>query len=129
MKRLLSLVGSVQFLLLSCLSFGLLFANACEQTSAAQQRGPLQRTVQGKVETKANAPLANAVVYLKDTHTLAVKSFITDANGAYRFGQLSQNNDYEVWAESNGKKSSTHSISSLDSRQEFSMDLKIDTGK
>src|SRR5271156_4932933 len=39
----------------------------------AQQRGPVDRTVEGKVIDKVEAPLRGAVVYLKDDHTLAVK--------------------------------------------------------
>lgn len=95
----------------------------------AQQRGPVQRVVQGKVADKSDAPLKGAVVYLKDTHTLAVKSSITDDDGTYRFGQLAQNVDYEVWAESGGKKSNVKSISSFDSKNIFYINLKVDTGK
>jgi hypothetical protein len=93
------------------------------------QRGPVQRTVQGKVTDKSDAGLSGAVVYLKDGHTLSLKSFIAEADGSYRFGQLSQNTDYELWAESNGKKSPTKSISSFDSKNSFQINLKIDTGK
>jgi len=95
----------------------------------AQQRGPVQRVVQGKVTDKSDAALQGAVVYLKDGHTLAVKSFISDDQGAYRFGQLAQNTDYEIWAESNGKKSAVKTISSFDSKNQFFINLKIDTGK
>jgi len=129
MKRLLSFSGPLQFLLLACLSFGLLFASACEETVTAQQRGPSQRVVQGRVGNKAGAALPNAVVYLKDTRTLAVKSSFSDEKGTYRFGQLSQNTDYELWAEIDGKKSANHTISSFDTRNDFNIDLKIDTGK
>jgi hypothetical protein len=93
------------------------------------QRGPVQRTVQGKVTDKGEAGISGAVVYLKDDHTLAVKSFISEADGQYRFGQLTQNTDYELWAESNGKKSPTKTISSFDSKPSFQINLKIDTGK
>ena len=97
--------------------------------ACAQQRGPVQRIVQGKVTDKSEAPLKGAVVYLKDTHTLAVKSSITDDDGSYRFGQLTQNTDYEVWAENNGKKSNVKTISSFDTKNIFYINLKIDTGK
>jgi len=95
----------------------------------AAQRGPVQRTVQGKVVNKSEAGLNGAVVYLKDDHTLSVKSFISEANGEYRFGQLSQNTDYELWAEHNGKKSPTKTISSFDSKNSFQINLKIDIDK
>jgi len=95
----------------------------------AEQRGTAQRVVSGKVVDKGDAPLKGSVVYLKDDKTLAVKSFIADDAGAFRFGQLSQTTDYELWAELNGKKSNTRTISSFDNKNEFVMNLKIDTGK
>jgi Carboxypeptidase regulatory-like domain len=92
----------------------------------AQQRGPAQRVVQGKVVDGANAPIKGAVVYLKDSRSLSVKSFFSDDQGEYRFGQLSQNTDYEIWAENNGKKSAVKTISSFDSKNQFYINLKID---
>ena len=96
--------------------------------AAAQDRGPVQRTVQGKVTSKSGAVLKGSVVYLKNDHTLAIKSYIADDEGAFRFGQLSQNTDYELWAESNGKKSPIKTISSFDSKNSFDISLKVDTG-
>lgn len=96
--------------------------------ASAQDRGPVQRTVQGKVTSKAGAALKGSVVYLKNDHTLAIKSFIAEDDGGFRFGQLSQNTDYELWAESNGKKSPVKTISSFDSKNAFTIDLKVDTG-
>jgi hypothetical protein len=116
-------------------AFKVLFACCCMTASFlavsgpalfAQQRGNGQRVVQGKVFDADNAPIKGAVVYLKDGRSLSVKSFFSDDEGGYRFGQLSQNTDYEIWAENNGKKSSVKTISSFDSKNQFNINLKID---
>ncbi len=96
---------------------------------AAIAQDQAQRVVQGKVVDKGDAAIKSAVVYLKDGHTLSVKSYISGDDGSYRFGQLAQNTDYQLWAESNGKKSPVKSISSFDTKTEINITLKIDTGK
>jgi len=96
------------------------------QAPRALAQTQAQRVLDGKVENSAGAGM-KATVYLKDGHTLAVRSYVAGDDGTYRFGQLAQNADYEVWAEANGKKSSTRNISSFDTRNEFHIMLKIDT--
>jgi hypothetical protein len=88
-----------------------------------------QRMVKGKVVDKQDAGIKGAVVYLKDDHSLAVKSFFSGDDGSYRFAQLAQNVDYELWAESGGKKSAVKTISSFNTKAELEINLKIDTGK
>lgn len=113
---------SVAFL--CCLGVGASVAGFPAARAFAQQQA--QRVVEGKVVDKSDAGLKGAVVYLKDGHTLAVKSYIAGDDGSYRFGQLAQNTDYTIWAESDGKKSSVKSISSFDSKNTFNITLKIE---
>jgi hypothetical protein len=95
----------------------------------AQNIGQSVRVVQGTVRDSNDQPQANAVVYLQDQKSLEVRTYITEADGHYRFGQLSSEVDYQLWAEYKGHKSKTRSISSFDSKKEFTFDLKIDTSK
>jgi len=131
MKRILfrSLAGKAALVSSSLMVFAAGVPEASESYAVAQQRGPVQRIVQGKVTDQNNAALKGSVVYLKDGHSLSVKSFIADDQGEYRFGQLAQNTDYEIWAENNGKKSGVKTISSFDSKNQFYINLKIDTAK
>lgn len=98
---------------------------ACAPAAAAQSHGPVQRVLDGKVVDKNDKPITGAVVYLKDSKTMSVKSYLTDEEGHFRFGQLSQNIDYEVWAEQNGVHSKSKNISSFDNRNDFHFVLKI----
>lgn len=84
------------------------------------------RNVTGQVMTKSEAPLADAVVYLKNTKTLTIKSFITEKDGGYRFHGLSPNIDYEIYADYQGQKSQTKTISSFDNRNNITLNIKID---
>ena len=124
-----SLAGKAALVSSSLMVFAAGVPEAFESYAVAQQRGPVQRIVQGKVTDQGNAPLKGSVVYLKDGHSLSVKSFIADDQGECRFGQLAQNTDYEIWAENNGKKSGVKTISSFDSKNQFYINLKIDTAK
>jgi hypothetical protein len=87
------------------------------------------KNVSGTVLDKSDRPLGGAVVYLKNTKTLAVKSFISQDSGEFRFNALSPNVDYEVYAEFNGARSSTKTVSSFDSKTNVTMTLKVDTNK
>jgi hypothetical protein len=94
---------------------------------AAAQTG--QKVVEGKVVGSSNQPQPGAIVYLKNTKSGDIKSFISVADGTYRFGQLSPDVDYEIWAEYNGRKSTTKMVSSFDSKKLLDYQLKVDTGK
>jgi hypothetical protein len=88
------------------------------------------RTVRGVVVDKSSeAPVPSAVVFLKNTRTNAVRSYITDDEGNYRFSGLDPNVDYEIHAEKDGAKSATRTISSFDNKKEIVLNLKIEKKK
>jgi energy-converting hydrogenase Eha subunit E len=86
---------------------------------------PQVRSLQGQVVDNNDAPIGGAVVYLKNTKTLAVKTFIAGKDGTYRFNALSPSVDYEVYAEADGKKSDTKTLSSFDTQKQARINLKI----
>ncbi len=83
------------------------------------------RTVDGTVTLKGGGPVKGAVVHLKDTRSLSQRSYITAEDGTYHFAQLSGNTDYELWADSDGKKTAVKSISSFDNKNAFTIVLKL----
>jgi hypothetical protein len=87
------------------------------------------RTVHGAVLDKAENPVSSAVVYLKNVRTLAVKTYISDRAGEYRFSGLDPNVDYEVHAESESLTSNTRTVSSFDGRKDIVISLKLDKEK
>jgi len=87
------------------------------------------RTLTGIVLDKSDKPIPEAVVYLKNTKTLAIKTYISQNDGTYRFPQLSLNSDYEVYAEKDGSKSKTKTVSQFDDREKPNINLQIDTNK
>lgn len=95
---------------------------------AAKKKDPNDalRTVQGAVMDTAGNPADGAIVQLKNTKTLQIRSFVTQQHGAYYFHGLSPNVDYEVRADYNGASSPTKTISSFDSRKEVQINLKLD---
>lgn len=103
---------------------------AATALNAADNSGTQTRELSGVVLTKSSeAPVKDAVVYLKNPKTLDIKTYITAENGLYRFPALPMNADYEIYAERNGKRSETKRLSSFDSRRQVSIALRIDVGK
>lgn len=83
------------------------------------------RSVHGKVTNPAGAAVDGAVVLLKDTKTLQVRSFITAKGGQYHFYGLSRNADYELRAEYQGASSGTKTLSVFDSKKDSEINLKL----
>jgi hypothetical protein len=84
-----------------------------------------QKNLQGKVFDGKDAPIKGAIVYLQNSRTSDVKTFISGDDGSYRFAALSADTDYTVWAAFQGKKSPSKTISSFDTRKLVFVDLKI----
>jgi hypothetical protein len=84
------------------------------------------RLLTGKVLDKQDNPVTDAVVYVTDTRTRAVKTYIVGPDGTYRFPALATNVDYEIYAQSNGKSSDTKRMSQFDDRKVVDIVLRID---
>jgi len=91
----------------------------------AQDRGSELRTVQGVVLDKQETPIDSAVVYLKNTRTQDVKTYIAN-RGQFRFSGLDPNVDYEIHAEFQESASAVRTISSYDTRKTIVVTLKLD---
>lgn len=86
---------------------------------------PEGRLLYGKVLDGQDNPVPNAVVYLTNMRTHEVKTYIVGQEGTYRFPGLSTV-DYEVYAQYNGHKSETKSVSQFDDRSQVYIDLRLD---
>ncbi len=92
---------------------------------AAAQGSQAVRTLSGHVIDSNNKPLQKAVVYLKNTRSLVIKTYITESDGSYRFSALAPNVDYEVYADFQGARSDTKTLSAFDNRKQIQFTLKI----
>ncbi len=90
---------------------------------SAQNLG--QRSVAGLVVDANSAPLQGATVFLRNTKTKSIRSYTSSANGRFRFAQVTMSDDFDLWAEKDGKKTATKTVSSWDARKEFETELKM----
>src|ERR1700686_1047198 len=109
--------------------FSLLFLFALVGTAQDSKKEAQLRTVHGIVSDKSENPLPNSVVFLKNLRTNGVRSNFADSEGNYRFSGLDPNAAYEVHPEFEGEKHPVRNVSSLDSRKEMVINLKIDRKK
>jgi hypothetical protein len=85
-----------------------------------------QRTIEGLVTDEAKNPVQGAVVQLKDSRTMQIRSFITQVDGTYHFAGLRTDTDYELTAKASEKSSSTKRVSSFESRKTVTVNLALD---
>ncbi len=84
------------------------------------------KIIQGKVYDAGSTPVTGAIVYLQDSRTNVIKTFISTSDGSYRFGQLPADTDYKIWAQYKGGKSKSKAISSFDTKLQVTIDFHID---
>jgi Carboxypeptidase regulatory-like domain len=102
----------------------------CAPAAFAQKKGAeTTRSVQGIVTVADDSPVNGAVVQLKNSKTLQIRSFITKDDGMYHFYDLSPDIDYELKADYQGASSNTKTLSSFDSRKQAVLNLKLNPKK
>jgi Carboxypeptidase regulatory-like domain len=108
----------------------LVLVSFCATLSASPDKKgdkPVGKLLFGKVLDGDDNPLPDSVVYVTNTRTRAVKTYIVGKDGSFRFPALASAVDYEVYAQFNGHKSDTKSVSQFDDRSQVSLVLKINT--
>jgi Carboxypeptidase regulatory-like domain len=113
----------------TCLLAALLAGGLFSRGLFAQGRNPDEdtgaRSVQGVVTDAASQPVAKAVVQLKNTKTLQIRSFITGADGMYHFAGLSGDVEYQLKAEHEGTSTSWKTLSMFNTKKLIVINLKL----
>ena len=91
--------------------------------SHAQNMG--QRAVNGTVVDADSAPVMGATVFLRNSKSKSIRSYTSTKDGRFRFVQVNMQEDYDLWAEKEGKKSAVKTVSSWDSRKEMEIELRL----
>jgi hypothetical protein len=116
---------------LAGLVLALLVCSGTALFAQGKKKADPTRSVQGVVFSPDEKGVKGAVVQLKDTKTLQVRSFITQDNGTYYFHELSPDRDYELTAEDqkSGTASSSKKLSSFDTQKTANINLKLSPKK
>jgi protocatechuate 3,4-dioxygenase beta subunit len=105
-----------------CIVAALLSLHAQDRKSKLD---PGPRSVQGVVTDASGQPVNKAVVQLKDTKSLQIRSFITNPDGTYHFAGLSPNVEYQLKAEYQGAFSGKKTLSIFNSKKLVTIKLKL----
>ena len=90
---------------------------------------PNTRVIEGTVEDVNGGPVPGAVVLLKDTKTLQIRSFIAQHDGKYHFYGLSTDINYQVRAQTDAYTSPSKLVSVFDSHKVIKVNLKLKNKK
>jgi hypothetical protein len=104
----------------ACL-FAILFTSAL----IAQNEDTGTRSVQGVVTDASGKPVAGAVVLLKDTKSVQIRSYVTEADGSYHFAGLSTNVEYELEAKKDGVTSGKKTLTVFNTKKAATVNLKL----
>ena len=91
----------------------------------AQAQNMGQRVVSGWVVDGNADHITGATVFLKNLKTKSIRSYSSAPDGKFRFAQVNMAEDFELWAEKDGKKSAVKTVSTWDTRKEFECELKV----
>lgn len=69
--------------------------------------------------------MPGAIVQIKDSKTLQVRSYIAQQNGKYQFWGLSNDVNYQLRAMAGGLTSKSKTVSVFNSRRKITLDLKL----
>jgi hypothetical protein len=106
-------------------AFAVVIIPAVQPVGVAHAQNLGQRNVAGLVFDASSTPVQGATVFLKNQKTKSIRSYTSSSNGSFRFTQVSMTDDYDLWAEKDGKKSPTKTVSSWDARKDFQTELKL----
>ncbi len=107
---------------------GMIISPAARAQNDKKAEGQL-RIVHGSVVDKDENPVASSIVYLVNLKTQAIRTYIADDAGNYRFSGLDPNVDYNLHAERGDLISATRTISSFDSSRDVEVILKVSRKK
>jgi len=105
-----------------------LFISAAVTGINHSQASPL-RTIHGIVVDAKGEAVSASIVYLHDERTNAVRTYVTDPHGRFRFSGISHYTDYRIHAEHEGLMSAVRRIPAHSTNKLIELDLKVDRKK
>jgi hypothetical protein len=104
----------------------LLSVSLCaESREKKAEEAVARRDLSGSVSDRNRHPVSGAVVYLKNTRTLSIRTYITGDDGCYSFNHLLPDVEYQVRAESAGHKSPDKTLSAFDTHRQPHINLEL----
>jgi hypothetical protein len=110
---------------LAALTFAMAGILAVALSAQKQNDDTATRSVQGVVTDSAGNTVTQAVVQLKDTKSLQIRSYRTDPDGGYHFAGLNPNVEYELKADADGASSGKKTVSVFNSQKSVTINLKL----